>query len=169
MIEEEIERKLLPTSWLDVAQALNLEVPTSYIQQAYIVREPTVSVRIRTHDFFNGGGLKAIVCIKRSIGDDTLIRNEEQFEMDYDMADTILSALPDDQVIRKNRHCVQGYDVDEFGGALQGLVLVEREFDTAEEARSFILPDWVAEDVTNDPDYINSNLIGRRYHNGTLI
>ncbi len=168
--ELEIERKLLPTSFKDVVEALGLGIPTCFIQQAYIVNEPDASVRIRTQDYFGPGGkLKAIVCIKKSTGDTSLVRTEEEFEMDYDLADTLLKAMPEEQVIIKNRYCVDGYDVDEFGGALQGLMLVEREFKSVDAANSFVLPSWVSEDVTNDPTYINANLIGRRYKDGSII
>lgn len=54
-------------------------------------------------------------------------------------------------------------EVDVFEGALQGLVIMEVEFHTQEDAESFVLPQWLQDvetrEVTNDPSYKNQVLI----------
>ena len=51
-------------------------------------------------------------------------------------------------------------EVDEYHGPLAGLWTVECEFASEEEARAFVLPEWLpgARDVTLDPAYRNSSL-----------
>jgi len=50
------------------------------------------------------------------------------------------------------------FEIDVFRGDLAGLVLVEVEFDSEEEARSFQAPDWFGAEVTDDPRYFNATL-----------
>ena len=45
-----------------------------------------------------------------------------------------------------------------FEEDLKGLVIVEVEFDSIEEANAFTSPDWFGEDVTNSGKYHNSYL-----------
>jgi CYTH domain-containing protein len=49
------------------------------------------------------------------------------------------------------------WEIDEFHGANDGLVVAEIELDT--EDQEFSRPGWVDREVTNDPKYFNSNLI----------
>jgi len=49
------------------------------------------------------------------------------------------------------------WEIDEFHGKLEGLILAEIELKTEDE--SFELPFWVLEDVSLDPEYYNSRLI----------
>jgi CYTH domain-containing protein len=58
-------------------------------------------------------------------------------------------------LIKSGRHTIE---LDIFGGALKGLVLVEVEFKTATAARHFIPPIWFGAEVTDDLDYTNRNL-----------
>ena len=49
-------------------------------------------------------------------------------------------------------------ELDVFEEDLNGLVIVEVEFNTVEEANAFHAPDWFGEDVTNSGKYHNSYL-----------
>ena len=49
-------------------------------------------------------------------------------------------------------------ELDIFEGKLSDLVLVEVEFESIEEANSFIAPEWFGEDVTHSGNYQNSYL-----------
>ena len=49
-------------------------------------------------------------------------------------------------------------ELDIFEEDLKGLVIVEVEFDSVEEANAFSAPDWFGEDVTNSGKYHNSYL-----------
>ena len=55
---------------------------------------------------------------------------------------------------------IQKFEFDEYKLGLFGLVIVECEFSTREEAEAFVLPDWVghATEVTKDPRYKNQML-----------
>jgi CYTH domain-containing protein len=50
-------------------------------------------------------------------------------------------------------HC---FEVDEFHGGLEGLLLAELE--TPEAASVSVLPEWIGEEVTDDPAYTNASL-----------
>ena len=53
------------------------------------------------------------------------------------------------------------WEVDEFLGVNQGLVLAEIEL--AAEDQAFDKPDWIGEEVTDDKRYYNSNLVRHPY------
>ena len=69
----------------------------------------------------------------------------------------------DGNVITKTRYFIPldnglTAELDVFEGMFEGLVFVEVEFESLEQATAFVPPDWFDEDVTND----------RRYHNSYL-
>ncbi len=49
-------------------------------------------------------------------------------------------------------------ELDIFEGALDGLIIAEVEFSDTEKAESFVAPDFLGTEVTNDPRYYNSYL-----------
>lgn len=49
------------------------------------------------------------------------------------------------------------WEIDEFEGANKGLVVAEIELQS--ETEEFECPDWLGEEVTQDPKYFNSQLI----------
>jgi CYTH domain-containing protein len=49
-------------------------------------------------------------------------------------------------------------ELDIFDGELDGLLLVEVEFDTVDESRQFEPPDWFGTEVTEDKRYKNKHL-----------
>ena len=55
-------------------------------------------------------------------------------------------------------------ELDVFEQELSGLLLVEVEFDTVEEANSFVPPTWFGEDVTNSGKYHNSYMSAHGLH-----
>ena len=61
-------------------------------------------------------------------------------------------------VIEKNRYVVEAggsaFEVDEFLGANEGLVMAEIELDSPEQ--DFFRPSWLGEEVTSDKRYYNS-------------
>ena len=66
------------------------------------------------------------------------------------------------QRIAKTRHRIPAGDhvieLDVFGGTLDGLILAEVEFGSAEELAAFEAPDWFGRDVTDDSRYTNAVL-----------
>ena len=65
-------------------------------------------------------------------------------------------------ILKKTRHVVDfnGHRmaIDQFSGALQGLVLVEAEFDDDPSMATFHAPDWVSREVTSDPLFSGGHL-----------
>ncbi|MGH6910087.1 MAG: hypothetical protein ACREE0_00575 [Phenylobacterium sp.] len=75
----------------------------------------------------------------------------------------LLADLPGRR-LRKIRHRLAPQDgvtisVDRFEGALEGLILAEAEFETAEALAAFPMPDFAVREVTDDPRYTGGALI----------
>ena len=70
-------------------------------------------------------------------------------------------------VINKTRHYVKHsghvWEIDEFHGDNQGLIVAEIELSTENE--KFEIPSWVSKEVTSDPKYYNMNLTIEPYKN----
>ncbi len=146
----EIERKFLVhgDSWRRSDAVLHA--------QGYLNRDQQRTVRIRV------AGDRAWLTIKgRSVGASRL-----EFEYEIPLADAEqLLALSDGPLVRKRRHLVPWagftWEVDEFLGDNEGLVVAEIELDAEDQA--FEKPDWVGEEVTGDPRYFNSSLATEPY------
>ncbi|MFB7176139.1 CYTH domain-containing protein [Streptomyces sp. NPDC056257] len=87
-----------------------------------------------------------------------MVRQEVEFEID-DAVFTQLWELAGGDCLSKYRWDVplehHLATVDEYDGALAGLRVVEVEFGSLEEARSFRPPDWFGEEVTGSPAWSN--------------
>jgi CYTH domain-containing protein len=58
------------------------------------------------------------------------------------------------------------WEIDVFLGDNEGLLLAEVELESP--SQQFNLPDWVGEEVSEDPRYFNANLVKnpfRQWHN----
>ena len=77
-----------------------------------------------------------------------LITNIYLTESEYD----VLTVLPA-ATLTKTRHHISPLAVDVFGGELAGLVLAEAEFDTAAQCADFTPPEFVVQEVTDDPRF----------------
>lgn len=154
-MSQEIERKFL------VCGDYRREVYESdRIAQGYIcaARGRTVRVRIR-----EGRGY---ITIKGPSGPDGLSRYEWEKEIPVVEAEELL-LLSETPVIDKTRHLIRNTDgkhiweVDEFHGANEGLVVAEIEL--GEENESFDRPSWLGEEVTGIRKYYNSSLSSMPY------
>ena len=141
----EIERKFLVTSndW-------RINEPVQ-IRQGYLNRDPDRTVRVRT------AGNQAWITVKgRTIGS---VRSEFEYPIPLDDADALL-LLCERPLLEKRRyhfeHDGRTWEVDEFLGANEGLVVAEIELDTPDA--EFSMPSWIGIEVTNDSRYFNSNL-----------
>lgn len=143
----EIERKYLVRDDSYKANASERHV----IRQGYLQREPSRTVRVRTFDD------KGYITVKGITTGFT--RAEYEYEIPFDDAVGMLS-LCFGRVVSKVRHVVihegMKWEVDEFKDDLSPLTLAEIEL--PDEKCRFALPDFVAEEVTGDPRYYNSNL-----------
>ena len=86
-------------------------------------------------------------------------RFEWEKKINYSDADNLLD-LCEEGIIEKIRYLVQVeshiYEVDVFLGTNKGLIVAEIELNSENEP--FIKPNWLAEEVTGDEKYYNSNL-----------
>ena len=157
----EIERKYLVTS--DCYK--ELAVARYHIRQGYISREKTGTVRVRITDD------KAYLTIKGKPAAGHFARYEWEKEIDVQEAEELMN-LCQGTVIDKTRWIVPAetidnlqltvdnlqliWEVDEFHGKHEGLVVAEIELDNEEQ--SFEIPDFIGDEVTHDPRYYNANM-----------
>ena len=148
----EIERKFLlkGTEWKQLAEG------TGY-RQGYLSSVKERTVRVRTIADKGYLTIKGI-----SVG---AVRSEYEYEIPHADADALLDALCERPIIEKNRYKIDHagftWEVDEFFGENEGLVVAEIELDS--EDQEFEKPAWVGEEVTGDPRYFNSSLIKEPY------
>ncbi len=144
----EIERKFL-------VKALEWEALTkpnpNYLKQAFIAEEDLKVVRVR---IYNGKGLLTIKGKSEGIK-----RLEFEYEIPLEDAQSLIQNLGG-PVIEKDRFVIpQGelkWEVDVFYGKNEGLIVAEIELDS--ESAQFKKPNWVGEEVSDDPRYFNSSL-----------
>jgi CYTH domain-containing protein len=70
---------------------------------------------------------------------------------------TLLAGLPG-RLLKKTRHRLEApagvmMSIDRFEGPLEGLILAEAEFETAESLAAFPMPYFAIREVTDDPRY----------------
>lgn len=145
---KEIERKFLVKgdAWKSLAKG------TSY-RQGYLNSTKERTVRIRTV------GDKAFLTIKGiAVG---ATRAEYEYEIPMADCNAMLDNLVEKPIIEKKRYKVSyrgfTWEIDEFFGENQGLVVAEVELKSEDQV--FETPDWIGQEVTGDPRYFNSNLI----------
>jgi adenylate cyclase len=148
----EIERKFLVRgdAWRGEGKATKLA-------QGYLAVGPPVAVRVRVTDD------RAILNIKTST--QSITRSEFEYEIPMDDAKALLAESCMGSIIEKTRYLVphagNTWEVDEFHGDNDGLVVAEIELD-AEDA-PFEKPPWLGEEVSHDPRYLNSHLSQEPY------
>lgn len=148
----EIEKKFLMknSGWRDNAEGV-------LYKQGYIVRTPQKSVRIRT--FKNRG----YITIKGSKAGIT--RSEFEYEIPFAEATELLNDFCEKKFIEKTRYKIEFggklWEIDEFHGDNNGLIIAEIELNSPDE--KFSLPPWIGEEVSHDSKYFNSNLIDFPY------
>jgi len=143
----EIERKFLVRS--DAWRA-DADSGTHY-RQGYIHADASVSVRVRL------AGDRAFLTIK---GGDGISRTEYEYPIPAEHASEILDELCHAGSVEKTRHLLPAgphtWEIDVFSGRHAGLVLAEIELSSEDEP--FDRPDWLGDEVTGDPRYLNSTL-----------
>ena len=146
----EIERKFLVKGDGYKAMAYS----SSRIAQGYICSTRGRTVRVRIRDD------KGYLTIKGPAGENGLSRYEWEKELPLAEAQELMK-LCEPGMIDKVRYLVQCgkhvYEVDEFYGDNEGLVVAEIEL--ASEDESFEKPDFIGEEVTGIVKYYNSFLM----------
>ena len=145
----EIERKFLVDA--KKISALNL-TGGEKIFQGYLSTEPNKTVRVRIKK--NRGFL---TIKSANVG---IVRKEFEYEIPVADAEELLK-LCGENILQKVRYKVEHagkiFEVDIFSGRHDGLILAEVELNSADE--KFSLPDWLGEEVSDNPKYFNSNLV----------
>ncbi|MBW1696906.1 MAG: CYTH domain-containing protein [Deltaproteobacteria bacterium] len=148
----EIERKFLvkDESFRSLAKGARY-------RQGYLNSAKERVVRVRTIDDEGFLTIKGITV--------RATRIEYEYKIPVEEAEVMLSELCEKPLIEKNRYKIiyEGltWEVDEFFGDNQGLILAEVELKS--EDQKFKKPEWIGEEVTGDPKYFNSNLIKNPY------
>ena len=145
----EIERKFLVKGTDFKQQARS----SSRIKQGYICSGHGRTVRVRLRDD------KGFLTIKGPSVDGGLTRYEFEKEITIDEA-LSLFRLCEPGIIDKTRYLVDSgdhtFEVDEFYGDNEGLVMAEVELSAPDEP--FKKPDFIGKEVTGDHRYYNSHL-----------
>ena len=145
----EIERKFL----VDKLEWDKVSKPhPKRIVQAYILNSPAKTVRVRIK------GSKGYLTIKgATIG---ISRSEFEYEIPLAEAQEMIDLFAE-KTIEKLRYEIQIgnhlWEIDEFHGKLEGLLLAEIELESENEV--FEKPVWALEDVSTDINYFNAKLI----------
>lgn len=155
----EIERKFL---------TLNNDYKDQAIRETRLVqgflnthKERTVRVRIK--------GEKAFIAVKGISNSSGTTRVEWEKEIPVTEAEFLLT-LCEPNLIEKTRYEIEIgdhiYEVDEFYGENEGLVIAEIEL--THENETFEKPNWLGREVTGDIRYYNSNLSKTPFRNWAI-
>lgn len=141
----EIERKfLVGPGWRDAVDGPGIEMT-----QAYLSADPRATVRVRI------AGPRAWLTVKG------LNRGISRDEWEYAIPVADARAMAErcaSSALSKTRYRAGRWEIDEFHGPLEGLVVAEIELESEDE--EIALPAWVGREVSDDPRYYNSSLAG---------
>ena len=149
---KEIERKFLvqeDDAWR--------QVEGKVYRQGYLNTTKERTVRVRTID---DSGFLTIKGVTKGA-----TRLEFEFQIPVEEGRQLLDELCERPLIEKTRRNIEfeglTWEVDEFLGENEGLIIVEVELD--DEEQSFTKPTWVGREVTDEPRYFNANLVENPY------
>ena len=150
----EIERKFLVTddSWRENAIGV-------LFRQGYLSAEPDRTVRVRLE-----GDIGKLTIKGKTEG---ISRQEYEYEIPRQDAAELLDNLCLKPLIEKTRYRVEHaglvWEVDEFYGANEGLILAEIELES--EDMEIVLPIWAGQEVSDNPRYYNASLVKDPFQN----
>jgi len=152
---QEIERKFLVAG-----EFKSLATKSIRITQGYISSMSGRTVRIRIK------GDKGFITIKGMTNASGVSRFEWEKEISVTEAEDLLK-ICEPGIIEKTRYLVpegrHTFEVDEFYGENEGLVVAELELESENE--SYNKPAFVGREVTGDAKYYNSMLAKKPYKN----
>ena len=152
----EIERKFLVRSEEFKSQSSK----KFRIIQGFLNTHPERTLRIRIR------GDQAFLTIKGKSSKNGLTRFEWEKEIPVLEAEELMK-LCEPGIIEKTRYLVEieghTFEIDEFFGENQGLIIAEIELDSENE--TFEKPEWLGEEVTGELRYYNSQLIKNPFNN----
>jgi adenylate cyclase len=125
--------------------------PAEAVEQGYLaITDDGLEVRVRRR------GDRFLLTIKKGSG---AVRVEEELEIERERF-ARLWPLTQGRRLEKIRHVIPApgglaLEVDVYRGEVEGLVTVEVEFASEEDAAAFEPPSWFGLEVTEDPRYKN--------------
>ena len=153
-MKKEIERKFLIKG-----DFMPFVTSSTRIEQGYVAKSDQLTLRIRTRNE------KGYLTIKGRTNEKGMSRSEWEYEIPVDQARELLSFS--NGTISKTRYLVpvgdHTFEVDEFYGENEGLVIAEVELESEDE--EYPRPEWLGEEVTGDVKYYNSMLMKNPYKN----
>ncbi|RMZ51471.1 CYTH domain-containing protein [Flavobacteriaceae bacterium PRS1] len=145
----EIERKFLVNSNAFKKEAFK----STRIIQGFLNTDKERTVRVRLK------GDKGFITVKGKSNNSGLSRFEWEKEISKTDAESLLK-LCEKEIIDKIRYEVKVgnhiFEVDEFFGDNEGLIIAEVELNSEDE--TFKKPDWLGQEVTGQIKYYNSQL-----------
>ncbi len=150
---KEIERKFLVKGDAWRRGAVGVRFRQGYLNS---VKERTVRIRtMGEQGFLTVKGL-TVSCT----------RMEFEYPIPFEDCSRMLDELAEKPLIEKTRYRVENgdgliWEIDEFHGVNEGLVVAEIELPS--EETPFRKPDWLGEEVSSDPRYFNSNLVANPF------
>ena len=138
-------------------QSLDKPIGDHY-RQGYLITDPQKTIRVRVAD------TSAFLTIKGlSVG---ATRAEYEYEIPLEEAKELLDKFAVSE-LSKIRYKIpykgKLWEVDQFLGANEGLIVAEIELKSEDE--QYDIPDWIENDVTSEEKYYNSNLTMNPYKN----
>jgi adenylate cyclase len=147
----EIERKFLVKG-----EEWKIATGTIY-RQGYIATKRNTTVRVRL------AGNQGYLTIKGAT--QGISRAEYEYPIPAEDAQEMLDNLCEPPLIEKTRYKITVgdlvWEVDEFAGENQGLIVAEVELKDANQKIN--LPEWIGQEVSDDPRYYNANLVQYPY------
>ncbi|MGV8915300.1 MAG: CYTH domain-containing protein [Kaistella sp.] len=151
----EIERKFLVNKgqWQKLAKSSG-----ELYRQGYLLTDPQKTIRVRqTPD-------KGFLTIKGlSVG---ATRAEFEYEIPFSEAQELLDQFSVSELSKIRYKIIfddKLWEVDEFLGENEGLIIAEIELQSEDEI--FTIPDWLENEVTGEEKFYNSNLTLNPYKN----
>lgn len=152
----EIERKFLVTS--EVFKKASMS--KTHIVQGFLNTDPNRTVRVRMY------GDEGVLTVKGRTSKDGTTRFEWETRIALEEAKALLR-LCEEGIIEKYRYVVPVlgylYEVDEFLGTNEGLLLAEIELPSVDA--TFEKPQWIGKEVTGDIRYYNSQISKNPFKN----
>ena len=127
--------------------------------QGYFTTNKKCSIRVRVT-----GDTASINIKSATLG---IYRSEFDYPIPVNDARELLDTLCIHPLIEKTRYKIlydnHTWEVDVFSGENEGLIVAEIELKSIDE--EFTKPDWIGEEVSDDPRYYNVCLVERPYKN----
>jgi len=138
-----------------------LKIQQGYLQSG-VKDEQASSIRIRIEES-DAGQIKATINVKSA--EMSVHRMEYEYSIPVSDATTMLETLCDKPILLKTRFLVPYgehlWELDIFEGDNAGLEIAEVELKNINEKVK--LPDWIGQEVSDDPRYYNNYLLKLPY------